>query len=310
MLASSSTRMPRSGPRGPSGSTTGDSAAPRTHPTIDNGRDRGRTTARRAPDARKGTLWYRGGDPDLRSEGDEMGIRLALRYDMRAPAFGAPATELYPAAVEQCAIADAAGFQTVFLAEHHGADDGYCPSPMVLAVGDPRPDEADDRALLRAHRRAAQPVAAGRGPRRARPRLRRSHRDDPRHRLPPARVRDVRRPEVEARQGAGGDDRRAREGVERRAVRVPGHDGADPADARAEAAAADLHRWVDRGVGDPGGALRRRLHAGHAAAVRGVRRGVPAPRQAGDGRSGTEGAVVPLRHRTIPSAAGRSSART
>ncbi len=63
-----------------------------------------------------------------------MGIRLALRYDMRAPAFGAPATELYPAAVEQCAIADAAGFQTVFLAEHHGADDGYCPSPMVLAA--------------------------------------------------------------------------------------------------------------------------------------------------------------------------------
>jgi alkanesulfonate monooxygenase SsuD/methylene tetrahydromethanopterin reductase-like flavin-dependent oxidoreductase (luciferase family) len=52
---------------------------------------------------------------------------------MRAPAFGAPAAELYPAAVEQCAIADAAGFDTVFLAEHHGAEDGYCPSPIVLA---------------------------------------------------------------------------------------------------------------------------------------------------------------------------------
>ena len=63
-----------------------------------------------------------------------MGMRLALRYDMRAPAFGAPAEELYPAAVEQCAIADAAGFDTVFLAEHHGAEDGYCPSPMVLAA--------------------------------------------------------------------------------------------------------------------------------------------------------------------------------
>jgi alkanesulfonate monooxygenase SsuD/methylene tetrahydromethanopterin reductase-like flavin-dependent oxidoreductase (luciferase family) len=62
-----------------------------------------------------------------------MGMRLALRYDMRAPAFGAPAAELYPAAVEQCAIADAAGFDTVFLAEHHAADDGYCPSPIVLA---------------------------------------------------------------------------------------------------------------------------------------------------------------------------------
>jgi alkanesulfonate monooxygenase SsuD/methylene tetrahydromethanopterin reductase-like flavin-dependent oxidoreductase (luciferase family) len=63
-----------------------------------------------------------------------MGVRLALRYDMRAPAIGAPADSLYPAAVEQCAIADAAGFDTVYLAEHHGADDGYCPAPMILAA--------------------------------------------------------------------------------------------------------------------------------------------------------------------------------
>src|SRR6266508_5913903 len=62
-----------------------------------------------------------------------MGIRLALRYDMRAPAIGAPAADLYPAAVEQCALADAAGFDTVYLAEHHGAEDGYCPAPIVLA---------------------------------------------------------------------------------------------------------------------------------------------------------------------------------
>jgi alkanesulfonate monooxygenase SsuD/methylene tetrahydromethanopterin reductase-like flavin-dependent oxidoreductase (luciferase family) len=62
-----------------------------------------------------------------------LGVRLALRYDMRAPEFGAPAKELYPAAVEQCAIADAAGFDVVYLAEHHAADDGYCPSPIVLA---------------------------------------------------------------------------------------------------------------------------------------------------------------------------------
>jgi alkanesulfonate monooxygenase SsuD/methylene tetrahydromethanopterin reductase-like flavin-dependent oxidoreductase (luciferase family) len=62
-----------------------------------------------------------------------MTVRLALRYDMRAPSLGAPAADLYPAAVEQCALADAAGFDTVYLAEHHGAEDGYCPSPMVLA---------------------------------------------------------------------------------------------------------------------------------------------------------------------------------
>src|ERR1700709_369142 len=61
-------------------------------------------------------------------------IRLALRYVMRAPAFGAPAAALYPAAVQQCAFPDAVGFDTVYMAEHHGAEDGYCPSPIVLAA--------------------------------------------------------------------------------------------------------------------------------------------------------------------------------
>jgi alkanesulfonate monooxygenase SsuD/methylene tetrahydromethanopterin reductase-like flavin-dependent oxidoreductase (luciferase family) len=60
-------------------------------------------------------------------------VRLALRYDMRAPAIGAPAPALYAAAIEQCAWGDRLGFETVYLAEHHGADDGYCPSPIVLA---------------------------------------------------------------------------------------------------------------------------------------------------------------------------------
>jgi alkanesulfonate monooxygenase SsuD/methylene tetrahydromethanopterin reductase-like flavin-dependent oxidoreductase (luciferase family) len=59
-------------------------------------------------------------------------MKLALRYDMRAPSFGAPAPALYQAAIEHCAWADRLGFETVYLAEHHGADDGYCPSPIVL----------------------------------------------------------------------------------------------------------------------------------------------------------------------------------
>ncbi len=58
---------------------------------------------------------------------------LTLRYDMRAPSFGAPAPALYRAAIEQCAFADELGFDRVHLAEHHGAEDGYCPSPIVLA---------------------------------------------------------------------------------------------------------------------------------------------------------------------------------
>src|SRR5262245_24932788 len=61
-------------------------------------------------------------------------MELALRYDMRAPAFGAPAPALYRAAVEMSAWGDRCGFSTVYLAEHHGAEDGYLPSPMVLGA--------------------------------------------------------------------------------------------------------------------------------------------------------------------------------
>ena len=61
-------------------------------------------------------------------------ITLGLRYDLRAPAFGPPIEALYAAALEQCAWADALGFETVSLSEHHASDDGYCPSPLVVAA--------------------------------------------------------------------------------------------------------------------------------------------------------------------------------
>jgi len=60
-------------------------------------------------------------------------MQFALRYDMRAPDFGAPAQDLYRASIDQVAWADSLGFDTVYLAEHHGADDGYCPAPMIQA---------------------------------------------------------------------------------------------------------------------------------------------------------------------------------
>ena len=61
-------------------------------------------------------------------------MQLNLRYDMNRPAFGAPHPALYRAAVDQAVWADRLGFTQVFLAEHHGAEGGYCPSSMILAA--------------------------------------------------------------------------------------------------------------------------------------------------------------------------------
>jgi alkanesulfonate monooxygenase SsuD/methylene tetrahydromethanopterin reductase-like flavin-dependent oxidoreductase (luciferase family) len=57
----------------------------------------------------------------------------SMRFDMRAPATGAPATQLYVAAVEMCAWAETRGCLAAVLCEHHGSEDGYLPTPLVLA---------------------------------------------------------------------------------------------------------------------------------------------------------------------------------
>ena len=59
---------------------------------------------------------------------------ISLAYDMRAPDMGAPAVDLYGAAVEQSAWADKLGFGSVVVMEHHATTDGYLPSPIVLAA--------------------------------------------------------------------------------------------------------------------------------------------------------------------------------
>jgi hypothetical protein len=61
-------------------------------------------------------------------------MELVLSYDMRAPSFGAPARALYDAALDQVAWADDLGFDAIGLGEHHGSEDGYDPSPLVLAA--------------------------------------------------------------------------------------------------------------------------------------------------------------------------------
>ena len=56
-----------------------------------------------------------------------------LRFDMRSPASGAPAAELYGAALEMTSWADGRGGVAAIACEHHGQSDGYLPSPMILA---------------------------------------------------------------------------------------------------------------------------------------------------------------------------------
>jgi alkanesulfonate monooxygenase SsuD/methylene tetrahydromethanopterin reductase-like flavin-dependent oxidoreductase (luciferase family) len=60
---------------------------------------------------------------------------LTVRYDLRAPSFGPVGhPERYAACLDQCAWADERGFDLVVLSEHHGVEDGYLPSPVVLAA--------------------------------------------------------------------------------------------------------------------------------------------------------------------------------
>ncbi len=60
-------------------------------------------------------------------------MELTLSFDMRAPDFGAPARELYAAALDQVQWAEEKGFASVGLGEHHCSPDGYNPSPIPLA---------------------------------------------------------------------------------------------------------------------------------------------------------------------------------
>jgi alkanesulfonate monooxygenase SsuD/methylene tetrahydromethanopterin reductase-like flavin-dependent oxidoreductase (luciferase family) len=56
-----------------------------------------------------------------------------MRFDMRAPANGAPAPDLYRAAVDMCAWAETRGGVAATLCEHHKSADGYLPAPLILA---------------------------------------------------------------------------------------------------------------------------------------------------------------------------------
>lgn len=63
------------------------------------------------------------------------GVRFGLWYDFRNPGPDAPAFEdLYEAILDQIVTAEQMGFGSVWLTEHHFVDDGYTPSPLLLAA--------------------------------------------------------------------------------------------------------------------------------------------------------------------------------
>ncbi len=56
-----------------------------------------------------------------------------LRFDMRSQSPGPATSDLYAAAAEMSAWAETRGCIAAVLCEHHCADDGYLPSPLLLA---------------------------------------------------------------------------------------------------------------------------------------------------------------------------------
>jgi len=59
---------------------------------------------------------------------------ISLRFDMRASPQGVSHQRLYAAALEMAVYAEQNGFHSITFSEHHGVDDGYLPSPIVLAA--------------------------------------------------------------------------------------------------------------------------------------------------------------------------------
>ena len=61
-------------------------------------------------------------------------VPTTLLFDMRTPDFGAALPDLYAAACDMAEFGDKAGFDRIWIAEHHGADDNYIPTPFVLGA--------------------------------------------------------------------------------------------------------------------------------------------------------------------------------
>ena len=59
--------------------------------------------------------------------------KVTLKFDFRhSPASPVSRETLYQVALEQCEWADKKGFAHFAVSEHHGAADGYIPSPLMM----------------------------------------------------------------------------------------------------------------------------------------------------------------------------------
>ena len=67
-----------------------------------------------------------------------MTTELWMRIDIRGAGIAASSAELSAAAIDQAVWAEDNGFDAILFAEHHGAADGYLPSPMIMALRSPR----------------------------------------------------------------------------------------------------------------------------------------------------------------------------
>ncbi len=68
-------------------------------------------------------------------DGEEPMLRLTMRFDFRNPAFADTSmSERYRAALEMVEWAEHLGFSSVGVSEHHGVEDGYLPSPCIMAA--------------------------------------------------------------------------------------------------------------------------------------------------------------------------------
>ena len=64
-----------------------------------------------------------------------MGLKFGFLFSIRNPErWRKPWPQVYSEMLEQVVAAEELGFDSVWMSEHHGAEDGYCPSTLAAAA--------------------------------------------------------------------------------------------------------------------------------------------------------------------------------